>query len=43
MQDFNVVKALKEKYTSRNAMRYIVVTDEKWFYENPLGNAVNRR
>lgn len=36
-------ESLKELYASRNATRYIVVTDEKWFYEKPLGNTVTRR
>ena len=35
-------ESLKEKYTSRNVTRYIVLTDEKWFYEKPFWNVVTR-
>jgi len=30
-------------HNARNALRYTVVTDEKWFYEKPLGNTATRR
>jgi len=31
------------KYESRNATKNIIVTDEKWFYSKPLGNAKTRK
>ena len=30
-------------HIARNALRYTVVTDEKWFYDKPLGNTATRR
>ena len=30
-------------HNARNASRYTVVTDEKWFYEKILGNTTTRR
>ena len=30
-------------HNARNTSRYTVVTDEKWFYEKPLGNTATRR
>ena len=36
-------KILTKLTEDRNIMRKLIITDEKWFYQRPIGNSVTRR
>ena len=42
-QRIECAQTLIDELSKRNSNRYVVVTDEKWFYWKPLGNQMTRK